>query len=150
MVTLLKRYRFHASHRLHAHALSDEENASLFGKCNNPFGHGHNYTLEVAVAGPVDARTGMVLPRGELDRLVEDAVLSRLDYTYMNCDVDEFRELVPTTENIIATIRSWLDRAWRERFSGTKARLERIVVEETPRNIFELTCSDERVQADAF
>src|SRR5512136_2613483 len=95
-VTLTRRYRFAASHRLHTDALSVEENARLYGKCNNPFGHGHDYVLDVTVAAPVDA-SGQIVNREALDTLVREQVLARLDHRNLNCDVPELRHQVATT-----------------------------------------------------
>src|SRR5262252_670399 len=100
MVHLTRRYRFCASHRLHSDALSEDQNASLYGKCNNPMGHGHNYELEVTVAGPVDPLTGMVMNPEALDRAVEKSVLARFDHMHLNLDIDNFAGRVTTTENL--------------------------------------------------
>src|SRR5450755_3538969 len=96
---LTRRYRFSSSHRLHSEAMSEEENAGTYGKCNNPHGHGHNYTLEVTVSGAVDPSTGMVCNLVDLDGFVEREVLSRYHLENLNT-VQEFAELVPTTENL--------------------------------------------------
>ena len=104
MVHLTRRYRFSAAHRLHNEALSAEENVGLYGKCNNPRGHGHEYVLEVTVTGEVDPQTGMVMDLGLLDRLVEREVLDRFDHMHLNLDVANFRERVPTTENPTAVM----------------------------------------------
>ena len=94
MVHLTRRYRISAAHRLHNESLSPEENARLYGKCNNPRGHGHDYALEVTVAGEVNPRTGMVIDIGLLDRLVEREILDRFDHKHLNLDVDNFRDTV--------------------------------------------------------
>ncbi|HEY7333988.1 MAG TPA: 6-carboxytetrahydropterin synthase [Bryobacteraceae bacterium] len=129
---LTRRYRFAASHRLHAAALGEEENRRLYGKCNNPYGHGHDYVLEVTVEGPPDA-SGQVARRAELDSLVQDRVLSRLDRTNLNLDLPEFAERVPTTENLASTIETMLREHW-----NLPARLARLRISETERNAFEL------------
>jgi 6-pyruvoyltetrahydropterin/6-carboxytetrahydropterin synthase len=139
MLRLAKRYPFSASHRLHTSRLSEEENARLFGKCNNPFGHGHNYVLEVAVRGEADADSGLLLTRAELDRLVRKAVLDKVDHANLNTDVAEMRELVPTTENLALLIGRWLRDAWDREFNGRPVRLDRVRIEETARNTFEVT-----------
>ncbi|HEV3278381.1 MAG TPA: 6-carboxytetrahydropterin synthase [Terriglobia bacterium] len=151
MVHLTRRYRISAAHRLHNDALSPEDNARLYGKCNNPAGHGHDYILEVTVAGEVDPRTGMVMDIGVLDRLVERDVLDRFDHKHLNLDVENFRDLVPTTENLCLEIYRQLapnfpvwsgksddepDGTGRED-STPGARLLRVRIEETPRNFFE-------------
>jgi 6-pyruvoyltetrahydropterin/6-carboxytetrahydropterin synthase len=124
------RYHFSAAHKLDSPAMTPEENRALYGKCNNPYGHGHDYTLEVTVEGPQDA-AGLVVNRVQLDRLVHEAVVSKLDHKYLNQDVEEFRTLIPTTENVVDVIREDLRRAW-----NLSARLVRIRIIETPRNTF--------------
>src|SRR5437016_3493523 len=96
---LTSRYRFSAAHRLDTSALTAEENRRLYGKCNNPHGHGHDYVLDVTVDGPVDMH-GLVVNRDALDGLVRSAVLARLDHKNLNADLPEFADLVPTTENL--------------------------------------------------
>src|SRR6266446_8240991 len=98
---LTSRYRFSASHRLDTPALSLEENRELYGKCNNPYGHGHDYVLDVSVTGPLDAASGQVVNIQVLDRLVGEQILRDFDHKYMNADVPEFGNVVPTSENII-------------------------------------------------
>src|ERR1700730_22528 len=100
---LTRRYRFSASHRLHSAEMSAEENSATYGKCNNPHGHGHNYTLEVTVSGSVEQSTGMVCNLVDLDALVEREVLSRYDLQNLNT-LQEFAQLVPTTENLSVEI----------------------------------------------
>jgi len=133
---LTRRYTFSASHRLHTAAMTDEENAELYGKCNNPFGHGHNYVLEVSVRGPVDAESGRVVSIGELDAYVEREVICRLDHKDMNHDVPDFAGLVPTSENLSVVVEKRLRRKWSDSF-GT-ALLDAVRVQETKRNLFEL------------
>jgi 6-pyruvoyltetrahydropterin/6-carboxytetrahydropterin synthase len=118
----------------------------VFGKCNNPFGHGHNYSLEVTVAGDVDPRTGLVASPSALDACVDRAVLARVDHSNLNTDVPEFRTTTPTTENLAFQIAGWLGAAWPN--SGTmagsdaqRARLARIRLEETGSNTVELKIS---------
>src|SRR5215472_4802740 len=100
MVHLTRRYRISAAHRLHNPALTNEENARLYGKCNNPRGHGHNYAVEVTVCGGIDSVTGMVMDLGQFDEIVQREVLDRFDHKHLNLDVDNFRARVPTTENL--------------------------------------------------
>ncbi|HLW88829.1 MAG TPA: 6-carboxytetrahydropterin synthase, partial [Terriglobales bacterium] len=95
---LTRRYRFSASHRLHSDAMSDAENVATYGKCNNPYGHGHNYALEVTVSGQVD-ENGMVCNLVDLDGFVEREILERFDLQNLNT-LPEFAETVPTTENL--------------------------------------------------
>lgn len=131
-IHLARRYRFAASHRLQSAALSAEENLRVYGKCNNPYGHGHNYVVEVAVSGPVDRATGMIANLADLDAFVEREILEPFDHTYLNEDVAEFRERVPTTENLCVEIFRRL-----RAFPGAK--LERVRIEETGLNSFEYT-----------
>lgn len=129
---LSRRYRFAASHRLNTDALTPEENAALYGKCNNPFGHGHDYVVDVTVEGPVDA-SGQVVDRQALDLLVREHVLTRLDHRNLNCDVPELRGQVATTENLASTVATMLKARW-----DLPARLARVRISETARNTFEL------------
>ena len=136
-VRVTRRYRFAASHRLHSKALSDLANGELFGKCNNPFGHGHNYELEVSVRGRVDASSGRAVDTGRLDQLVGRQVLQPLDHSNMNTDVPEFRELVPTTENLALVIERRLRQHWDGWFPNGEPSLEYIRVQETKNNKFQ-------------
>ena len=128
--SLTRRYRFAASHRLHSPHFSAEENQRLYGKCNNPYGHGHNYFVEVTVTGPVDPATGMIANLGELDPFVAREVIEPFDQRYLNEEVAEFQACVPTTENVAREIYRRL-----EKFP--LARLERVRIEETSKNSFE-------------
>jgi 6-pyruvoyltetrahydropterin/6-carboxytetrahydropterin synthase len=134
-VTVTKRLHFNAAHRVHNPALSDEENRRLFGKCNNPNWHGHNYVLDVSVAGPVDPTTGYVLDLGALKRLVEEHVLNVVDHRNLNLEVEFMRGVIPTAENI--AVAFWQVLAPRV----APARLVRIVLWETPHNYVEYTGS---------
>ena len=136
-IELGRRYRFAASHRLHTDRLSEEENVRVFGKCANPYGHGHNYVLEVSVSGDVDPATGMIANLADLDSFVEREVLEVFDHRSMNEDVAAFRDVVPTTENLCIEIFKRL-----ERFP--KAKLERVRVQETSNNSFEYEGENER------
>ena len=129
---LTRRYRFSASHRLDAPSLSVEQNRQLYGKCNNPYGHGHDYVLDVTVEGPLDA-TGQVVDRRALDALVAGQVIERLDHKNLNTDVAELAGAVPTTENLASAIRQTLANRW-----TLPAHLKRVRISETGRNIFEL------------
>jgi 6-pyruvoyltetrahydropterin/6-carboxytetrahydropterin synthase len=128
---LHRRYRFSASHRLHSEQMSDEENHALYGKCNNPHGHGHNYVLEVTVSGQVDAN-GMVCNLVDLDACVQSNVVTRFDLENLNTR-EEFRDAVPTTENLCTVIYDILKRNF------TSAHLERVRLEETMLNSFEIS-----------
>jgi 6-pyruvoyltetrahydropterin/6-carboxytetrahydropterin synthase len=136
MTKLTRRYRFSASHRLHSPVMTEQENAELYGKCNNPFGHGHNYILDVAVRGPVDAQSGRVVNIGELDEYVERQVIRHLDHKDMNRDVPEFQDVVATTENLSVVIEHQLRRDWNHSFGNCS--LDAVRVQETKRNLFEL------------
>ena len=136
LVRVTKRYRFAASHRLHAPTFSDDENRTLFGKCNNPHGHGHNYLLEIAVRGEVDPASGLATDPEQLDRLVREHVLQVLDHSNMNEEVPEFKSMVPTTENLALLIERWLKQHWGEAF-GTGTTLEYVKVQETKNNTFQ-------------
>jgi 6-pyruvoyltetrahydropterin/6-carboxytetrahydropterin synthase len=137
MVYLTRRYRFSAAHRLHNDALSAEENARLYGKCNNPLGHGHNYVLEVTVAGPIDPATGRVYDLARLDRAVRAEVLERFDETNLNLDVENFRTRVPTTENICMEIFELLRPHVEGGGGQAGARLSGVRLEETNSNFIE-------------
>jgi len=133
---LTRRYLFSASHRLHSDAMSDDENRRTYGKCNNPHGHGHNYALEVTVAGPVDARTGMVCNIVDLDAAVEQAVLERFGHEHLNT-LPEFAAEVPTTENLCRCVFEILQREFKA------AHLEKVRMEETMLNSFEYAGGEE-------
>ncbi len=135
MIYLTRRYRFSASHRLHQASLSAEENRKLYGKCDNPYGHGHNYVLEVTVAGEIEPSTGMVADPSTLDRAVAEEILEPFDYSYLNLDVERFRDWVPTTENVCVEIYRRLEP--RLGGQGKGARLARVRLEETNSNFFE-------------
>jgi 6-pyruvoyltetrahydropterin/6-carboxytetrahydropterin synthase len=111
-VIVRQQFEFSAAHRLHAPHLSDKENRDIFGKCNNPSGHGHNYRLEVAVRCPIDIR-GHVRPAEELDALVDDVVIQKLDHKHLNIDVPQFAQLNPSVENIAHVIYHLLHEAVR-------------------------------------
>jgi 6-pyruvoyltetrahydropterin/6-carboxytetrahydropterin synthase len=127
-VTVTRRLRFNAAHRLHNPALSAEENRALFGRDNNPHGHGHNYDLEVSVTGAIDDRTGYVIDLGELGRIVEEAIISQLDHRHMNEDVPFLRDVNPTAENIVVACWRVLEPRLRP------GRLTRLRLHETENN----------------
>ena len=130
-----RRYHFSASHRLHVDALSEEENRATFGKCNNPFGHGHNYVVEVMLSGPVDAVTGMVVNLADLDLFAQREVLDLFDQANLNT-LEAFRDRVTTTENVCVEMWSIFSR-FVESKEHPQLRLERIGIEETGNNSFE-------------
>ena len=127
---LTRRYIFSASHRLHSDEMSDAENQAVYGKCNNPYGHGHNYNIEVTVSGPVDDATGMVCNLVDLDGFVGREILERFDHQNLNL-LAEFTDAVPTTENLCIAIYEIVKRGF------TKAHLEKVRIEETMMNSFE-------------
>jgi 6-pyruvoyltetrahydropterin/6-carboxytetrahydropterin synthase len=137
LITLTRRYLFSAAHVLAREDWDDERNVSVYGKCANPSGHGHNYELFVTVSGQPEAGTGMILPAGALDRVVHDRVLSRLDGRLLNRDVPEFEKEVPTAENIARF-------AWRA-LEGRlgPSRLSRVRLVETSNNSVEYGGEDE-------
>jgi 6-pyruvoyltetrahydropterin/6-carboxytetrahydropterin synthase len=129
---LSRRYLFSASHRLHNEAMSALENRETYGKCNNPYGHGHNYIVELTVSGQVDEKTGMVCNLADLDTFIEREVLSRFDHENLNI-LQEFAQQVPTTENLCVQIYEIVQRGF------PQAHLERVRLEETMMNSFEYT-----------
>lgn len=139
---LTSRYPFSASHRLHSSRLSDEENWSTYGRCNNPYGHGHNYSVEVTLSGAPDTETGMLVERQRLDRYVEDELLSRVRHVNLNEQVAEFRDLVPTTENVAYVFGDWLRRGFTKHFPEPGLALDRIQIYETRNNRFEMKANE--------
>jgi len=127
---LTRRYMFSSSHRLHSAQMPDDWNRDTYGKCNNPYGHGHNYHLEVTVSGSVDPGTGMVCNLVDLDGFVRDHILERYHLQNLNL-LHEFGEDVPTTENLCIQVFDILQRGFRH------AHLEKVRLEETMMNSFE-------------
>jgi 6-pyruvoyltetrahydropterin/6-carboxytetrahydropterin synthase len=127
---LNRRYRFSASHRLHSEHMSDAENQATYGKCNNPYGHGHNYVLEVTVSRQVAESTGMVCNLVDLDDCVQREVVTRFDLENLNMK-PEFASSVPTTENLCLVIYDLLKRSF------AQAHLDKVRMEETMMNSFE-------------
>ena len=126
MIYLTRRVEFSASHFYHNPALSPEEHRRLFGKCNNPHGHGHNYILEVTVGGEIDLTTGMVVNLKDLKKTLEQEVLALMDHRFLNKEVPAFASKIPTTENIAMEIWNLLAPKL------TFAKLHRIRLYETP------------------
>ena len=131
-----RRYLLSASHRLHADSLSADQNREVYGKCNNAYGHGHNYTIEVLIGGPVDPATGMVINLVELDEVVQRKVLDRFDHTNLNLD-PFFENLVPTTENLCRTVFQIIKGAL------PAMELAHVRVEETENNFFQCFDSED-------
>lgn len=123
-------FTFSAAHRLRSAGLTEEENAAIFGKCNNPFGHGHNYQVEVTVEGDPDPVTGLVAPLGLVDSVVTREVIEPMDCRHLNEEVPEFRGMNPTSENLVVAI-------WRRLEGKLPARLSRIRLWETHKSCFE-------------
>ncbi len=127
MVQLTQQFEFAAAHRLHCPAFSEEENRRLFGKCNNPNGHGHNYLVEVTVAGAPDGKTGAVLPLPRFEQIVSGRVIEVLDHKHLNEDTEQFRDVNPSVENIAKVIWGMLvDHV-------APAKLNNVRVSETPK-----------------
>ena len=126
MVLLTRKVEFSASHRYNNPELSPEENHRVFGKCNNPHGHGHNYTLEVTVAGKPDPVTGMVLDLKELKQILEQEITQRMDHRFLNYEVAELKGQIPTCENIVRVIWNLLEPKIRQ------GRLHKVRLYETP------------------
>ena len=130
-VTITRRLQFNAAHRVHNPDLPEEENRRLFGKCNNPNWHGHNYTLDVSVSGAVDPRTGYVIDLGALKQIVEREVIDKVDHRNFNLEVDFMHGIIPTTENIVVAMWGVLAPAL------APARLTKLTLWETPNNYVE-------------
>jgi len=124
-----RRYRFAASHRLHVDALSPEQNRTTFGKCNNPFGHGHNYVVQVTFSGRVDPAAGMVTNLADLDSFAQREMLDLYDHANLNT-LEPFLDRVSTTENLCIEV-------WRIFAAYPHATLERVHIEETGNNSFD-------------
>jgi 6-pyruvoyltetrahydropterin/6-carboxytetrahydropterin synthase len=130
-VSVYRKAHFNAAHRLHNPAWSDEKNATIFGLCNNPNYHGHNYELEVKVTGEIDPETGYVYDLGILNNMIKTHIENRFDHKNLNLDCVEFKDLNPTAENIVVVIWKILRGHLEEQFD-LKIRLY-----ETPRNFVE-------------
>ena len=128
MVRLSQKFEFSATHRLHNPAISETENRRVFGKCNNPHGHGHNYELQVTLRGKPDVN-GVLIEIPAFERIVAGTVIDRFDHKNLNLELPEFKELVPTVENIAMTIYRLL----KPRFEGERATLASVTVWETPK-----------------
>ncbi len=131
-VTVTRRLHFSAAHRLHIPDLSDADNQRLFGLCDNPNYHGHNYEIEVSVSGDVDPQTGYVADLGTIKEIVESEVITLLDHKNLNLDVEQLRGVNPTAENIVVVI-------WKLLEGKLPSDLTKIVLWETPRNYVEYT-----------
>ena len=141
-VAVFRKEHFNAAHRIFNPAWDDKKNAEVFGKCSNPLYHGHNYELIVKVTGVPDPETGYVMDMKVLSRITAEEVLGKFDHRNLNLDTNAFHEIVPTTENLAFEIARRLKRAWTSYFPGDWPRLEKIRIEETPRNIFEIRADE--------
>src|ERR1700721_489875 len=130
-VYLSRRYHFSASHRLHTESYDAAKNHAVFGKCNNPHGHGHNYTVQVTLSGQVDPATGMVCDLADLDAFAQTNLIARFDHTNLNT-LDCFANKVSTTENLSIEIYHIFQ-------AFPAVHLERVHVEETSNNSFDFT-----------
>lgn len=128
---IIRKEHFNAAHRLHNENWSDEKNQKIFGKCNNPNFHGHNYEIEVKVMGEVDPETGYVMDIDELKQLIRKWVTHRYDHKNLNLDVDDFKSINPTAENIARVVYDNLRKELNEKYEL------RIRLYETARNIVE-------------
>lgn len=127
-VTVTRRLHFSAAHRVHNPAMSDDENRRIFGKCNNPNWHGHNYILDVSVTGTLDERTGYVIDLSRVKQIVEERVIQHVDHRNLNLEVEFMRGIIPTTENVVVAF-------WRELEPAlAPAKLTRLVLWETVNN----------------
>jgi 6-pyruvoyltetrahydropterin/6-carboxytetrahydropterin synthase len=126
MIRITRKVEFSAAHFYHIADLSPEENRRIFGKCNNPHGHGHNYVLEVTIAGEPDPTTGMVLDLKELKEILQREVVERMDHKHLNYEVLELAGMIPTTENIARVIWRLLEP------KITKGKLDRVRLYESP------------------
>lgn len=128
MIRLSQKFEFSAAHRLHNPALTPEQNSSLYGKCNNPHGHGHNYELEVTLAGIPDA-TGTLLPIDQFEQIVQQQVIDYLDHRHLNQEIPEFQQKIPSVENIAQVIYHRLESALKH----ANSHLAAVTVWETPK-----------------
>ena len=133
MVYITRKFHFSASHRMYKPELSDEENFELYGKCSNPNGHGHNYVLEVTVAGEPDAEIGYVMDLKKLKKIVEDVLIEKVDHKNFNVDVDFMKDLVPTTENIVIGFWEQLE----NKINNNHRKLYSLKLFETDNNVVE-------------
>jgi 6-pyruvoyltetrahydropterin/6-carboxytetrahydropterin synthase len=138
VVHFTRRYRLSASHRLHAPCLSEQQNRDTYGKCNNPFGHGHNYFVEITVAGPIDPETGFVVDMPKLDALAQRELLDRFDAAHLNSDPVFATDFVPSTENLSVEVERVFRTAVPALDPTGRLRLHSVRIEETVNNSFDL------------
>ncbi len=133
MVYITRKFHFSASHRMYKPELSDEENFELYGKCSNPNGHGHNYILEVTVAGEPDPQIGYVMDLKKLKEIVEDIIIEKVDHKNLNVDVDFMKSIIPTAENIVIGFWNQLE----SKINNNHRKLYSLKLFETENNVVE-------------
>ena len=133
MVYITRKFHFSASHRMFKPELSDEENFKLYGKCSNPSGHGHNYILEVTVAGKPEQGIGYVMDLKKLKAIVDDALIEKVDHKNLNVDVDFLVNIIPTTENIVMKFWDQLE----SKINNNNRKLYSLKLFETENNVVE-------------
>lgn len=142
MIRVTRKYHFPASHRLHSPQLGDQENRELYGKCNNPYGHGHNYEIAVTVRGAIDGRSGRAVDITGLDRLVNSQIIAPFTHRNLNEEVEAFRTAVPTSENLGREVVRRLNLHWPGAFPPGGPHLESVSIAETSRNNFEVSAHE--------
>ena len=139
---MTRRYRFAASHRLNSPQLSEAENRRIYGKCNYPYGHGHDYVLDVTAIGPADPRTGLAADTAKLDDLVRLRVIRDFDHRDLSSEVEAFARTVATSENLAGEICRRLKGDWSVVFPGEWPKLEGVRIAETSKNVFEVRADE--------
>ena len=137
MIYLTRAIEFSASHRLHSEKLSDEENCRIYGKCNNPHGHGHNYVAEITVAGVPDSRSGIVIDLGKFEALLDAEIDARFDHKHLNLDTEFFKNFPATAENIAVVIWNLIEKKIPTCRDGGEVKLQRVRLIETARSWFD-------------
>lgn len=137
VIHLTRTYEFSAAHRLHSSELSDYENTEIFGKCNNPNGHGHNYVLDVTLSGEIDQRTGLLVRIVDLDQVINKKVFGRFDHKHLNLDTVEFQTLNPTSENFVRVLWELIEADILSLAPSRSVRLHRLRLKETPKSFFD-------------
>ncbi len=132
-VYVTRTVEFNAAHRLFDPSLSDEENKTTYGKCSNPYGHGHNYEVEITVSGIVDRSTGFLLDMKELKVILDKEIMSRFDHKHLNFDVEELKETIPSTEVLAVTVWEILHDAL-QLYTNKKITLHEVTIHETRKN----------------
>jgi 6-pyruvoyltetrahydropterin/6-carboxytetrahydropterin synthase len=136
LIYVTRKAHFNAAHRLHNPQKSDEWNKKTFGKCNNPNWHGHNYIIEVTVAGEPDPETGYVIDLGKLKKIINNSVIEPCDHKNLNIEVSFLKNIIPTTENLVKAFYEEMEGGVAEETQG-RAELYSVKLYETERNIAE-------------